>query len=88
MRVKVPALIEPIPIVDDFVQGIGLIEWAGPCLRFVLFADQTAVEYGNTRTRVIVRKLIVPPEVVAPAIKQVGDFMAATTLAKVFRIRG
>jgi hypothetical protein len=86
--VKVPALIEPVPIVDDFVQGIGLIEWAGPCLRFVLFAEQTAFEAGNTRARVVVRKLIVPPEIVAPAIKQVGEFMAASTFANVFRIRG
>jgi hypothetical protein len=86
--VKVPALIEPVPIVDDFVQGIGLIEWAGPCLRLVLFANQTAVELGNARTRVVVRKLIVPPDVIAPAIKQVTEFMAANALANVFRLRG
>jgi hypothetical protein len=86
--VKVPALIEPVPIVDDFVQGIACIERVGPCARFVLFCDQTIVEAGNLRARVIVRKIIMPMESLPIAMGQTSDFLAARAFANVFRIRG
>ena len=72
---KYPALIEPVPIQDDFVQGIAAIEIAGPCARFVLFADQTVMEAG-TPARVIVRKIIIPMDAIPGAIKQAADFVA------------
>jgi hypothetical protein len=85
--VKVPALIEPVPILDDFVQGIACIERVGPCARFVLFSDQTIVEAGVV-SRVVVRKIVVPIDVIPTAMKQASEFMAIRAFANVFRIRG
>jgi hypothetical protein len=85
---KVPALIEPVPIIDDFVQGIACIERVGPCARFVLFSDQTMVEAGNVKARVIVRKIIIPMDALPGAIAQATDFIALRAFANVFRIRG
>jgi hypothetical protein len=86
--VKLPALIEPVPILDDFVQGIGRIEQVGPCARFILFSDQTLYELGNTPSRVVVRKLVVPIDALPSAIKQATDFLAMRVFNNVFRIRG
>ncbi len=53
---SIPILTEPVPVVDDFVQGIAKIEQVGPCARFILFSDQTLWEAGID-SRVIVRKI-------------------------------
>lgn len=85
--VKVPALIEPVPIIDDFVQGIACIEQVGPCARFILFSDQTFLESG-VATRVVVRKIIIPIDALPAAIKQAADFTSARAFANVFKLRG
>lgn len=84
--VKFPMLVEPVPVADDFVQGIACIEKVGPCARFILFSDQTVVEAG-TVSRVIIRKIVVPIDVIPTAIKQASEFMAVRAFANVFKLR-
>lgn len=82
---KVPALIENTPISDDFVQGIARIERLGPCLRVVLFVDDR-VEGCETTARVVVRKIVVPLDVVPGALKQVADFLALQAVSVVSNV--
>lgn len=88
--VALPELIEPIPITDEFVQGVAKIEQIGPCARFVLFTDQTMWEAGNIRARVIVKKIIIPIDALPYSIKQATDFLAMRAMnavGNVFRLR-
>lgn len=84
---KLPMLVEPVPVIDDFVQGIACIERVGPCARFVLFSNQTMHEVG-VPTRVIVRKIIMPIEALPLAIQQASDFVAIRAFSNVFKLRG
>lgn len=80
-----PALIEPVPVSDDFVQGIGKIEIVGPCARFIFFSEQTIPEIGQS-ARVIVRKLVVPMDVVPEAIQQTMRFMTAQSIERIANV--
>lgn len=86
---SIPMLTEPVPISDDFVQGIAEIEQVGCCVRFVLYSDQRVWEAGSN-SRVIVRKIILPIDALPHAIKQATDFLALRTIeavGNVFRLR-
>jgi hypothetical protein len=74
--VEVPDLIEPVPVQDDFIQGIARIERVGPCVRFILYAEQTLPELGNAVVKVVVRKIVVPLDAVSISIAQAVEFMS------------
>ena len=63
------ALVEPVPIQDVFVSGIGEIEIIGPCARFILYVDQHPIGDGDiAQERVVVAKIVMPMEAIQPAI--------------------
>lgn len=72
---EVPSLIEPVPVQDDFVQGIAKIERVGPCVRFVLYAEQSMPELGGATVKVVVRKLVVPLDAVSASVAQTTEFL-------------
>ncbi len=84
--VEVPDLIEPVPIADDFVQGIAKIEQIGPCARFVLYAEQGLPELGGATVRVVVGKVVIPIEALPAAIKMAAEFYARCALRTVAKV--
>jgi hypothetical protein len=71
-------LIEPVPIDDDLVTGLALIEDVELGARFVFYATQTAYESDET-VFVVKRKIVLPLNTLAP--------FARTTLGYVARRR-
>lgn len=70
-------MIEPIPIQDTFVLGIGAIEILGPCARFVLYSEQTSAA-ETAPENIIVCKIVIPIDAVPDCI----NFTVRTLAAK------
>lgn len=59
-------MIEPVPVMDIFVSGLGEVEdLGGGCFRFTFFAKR---HIGDSEELVAVAKLVAPAEAVPPAL--------------------
>lgn len=67
-------LIEPVPIDDDYCDGLALLEHAGPNVRLVIFARQTIYETGES-ANALKRKLVMPRAALHALHDQVGRFL-------------
>lgn len=74
------ALIEPIPIADEYSCGLAHIEDLGDTARFVFYTDQVLYEDGNRPIRVVSRKIIVPLSAIRPGIDMALRYMARRTV--------
>ncbi len=72
---KLPVLIEPIPIIDDFACGLGPLNSVGPCARLPFYSQQTLYEDRGRSVHVVVRKVILPREAILPCIRQMLIFL-------------
>jgi hypothetical protein len=80
-------LIEPVPIDDDLCTGLALIEdVSGLGARFVLYAEQTLYESGDT-VCAVKRKIVVPYAAIRPGLQLTAGFLARRTATTVRRLR-
>lgn len=69
-------LIEPVPVDDDLCTGLALIENVGGMgARFVLYAEQTLYETGDT-VCAVKRKIVVPYAAIRPGLRLTLGFLA------------
>ena len=69
-------MVEPIAVPDDFVSGIGRIEFVGKyAIRFSLYAEHIPID-GSSPVRVMVRKIIIPIDTLPKAVRKMLRFMA------------
>lgn len=86
LALRIPGLIEPVPITDDFVQGIAKIELLGTCARFILFSEQSLPEADGKVIKVVVRKIVIPVAEIPATICQANRFMTERVLARVANV--
>jgi hypothetical protein len=77
MSSRMGALIEPSPVLDDFLTGIATIQALGPCVRVTLYVDDAIVEAGHAPARIVRRKFVMSREAFARMTFEAAGFLAA-----------